>query len=110
MCRVERGISSYRTAAPVKKGHIVSVAVSREYRKAGIGTELIKHSMKGMAEYGAKEFFLEVRRTNEAAIKAYEKLGFDVKRVLKGYYRDGEDAYLMVKEYIPEDGDEAVDE
>ncbi|MFX1369271.1 MAG: ribosomal protein S18-alanine N-acetyltransferase [Promethearchaeota archaeon] len=110
MCRIERGISSYRTALPVKKGHIVSVAVARKHRRGGIGTELIVSAMKGMAEYGAKEFFLEVRKSNEAAIKAYENLGFDVRRVLKGYYRDGEDAYLMVKEHNPDGGDEPVDE
>ncbi|MFW9850771.1 MAG: hypothetical protein ACFFF4_16715, partial [Candidatus Thorarchaeota archaeon] len=46
--------------------------------------------------YGASEFFLEVRKTNEEAISIYEKLNFEIKRVLKGYYRDGEDAYLMV--------------
>jgi ribosomal-protein-alanine N-acetyltransferase len=110
MCRIERGISSYRTAMPVKKGHIVSVAVAKEHRRIGIGTELITSAMKGMAEYGAKEFFLEVRKSNEAAVKAYENLGFDVRRVLKGYYRDGEDAFLMVKEYVPDGGDETVDE
>jgi ribosomal-protein-alanine N-acetyltransferase len=53
--------------------------------------------MEGMMSYGASEFFLEVRKTNEEAIAVYEKLGYTVRRVLRGYYRDGEDAYLMVK-------------
>jgi ribosomal-protein-alanine N-acetyltransferase len=102
MCRIERGISSY-SRRPAKKGHIVSVAVDREYRNKGLGTELIKAGMRGMEEYGAKEFFLEVRKSNESAISVYENLEFEVKRVLKGYYRDGEDAYLMVKQIIEEE-------
>jgi len=99
MCRIERGISSFKRAFPVKKGHIVSVAVMHEYRHRGIGTDLIKLGMEGMVSYGAMEFFLEVRKSNVAAVTVYEKLGFEVGRVLKGYYRDGEDAYLMVRQW-----------
>lgn len=95
MCRIERGISSFGRL-PVKKGHIVSVAVLDEYRHHGIGTDLISKATEAMAEYGSSEFFLEVRKGNEAAVSVYETLGFSVRRVLRGYYRDGEDAYLMV--------------
>ncbi|MHA1909053.1 MAG: GNAT family N-acetyltransferase [Candidatus Thorarchaeota archaeon] len=95
MCRIERGISSFGRS-PVKKGHIVSVAVLTSHRHKGVGSRLVVAAMKGMKEYGASEYFLEVRKTNEEAIKLYEKLDFEIKRVLKGYYRDGEDAYLMV--------------
>ena len=102
MCRIERGISSY-SRRPTKKGHIVSVAVDSECRREGLGTELIKAGMEGMQEYGAKEFFLEVRKSNESAISVYENLEFEIKRVLKGYYRDGEDAYLMVKQVVEEE-------
>ena len=94
MCRIERGISSFGKM-PVKKGHIVSVAVLDSCRHKGMGTSLIKAGMEGVKEYGASEIFLEVRKTNEEAISVYEHLGYEIKRVLKGYYRDGEDAYLM---------------
>ncbi|MFW9967707.1 MAG: ribosomal protein S18-alanine N-acetyltransferase [Candidatus Thorarchaeota archaeon] len=102
MCRIERGISSFKRAYPVKKGHIVSVAVLHDYRYRGIGTKLIMRGMEGMVSYGAVEFFLEVRKSNSAAVIVYEKLGFEVGRVLKGYYRDGEDAYLMVRQKVDE--------
>ncbi len=96
MCRIERGISGFGRM-PVKKGHIVSVAVLETLRNKGIGKALVKAGMGGMISYGASEFFLEVRKTNEEAIAVYEKLGYSVRRVLRGYYRDGEDAYLMLK-------------
>ena len=95
MCRIERGISSFGRL-PVKKGHIVSVAVLTAERNKGIGRSIIKAGMDAMEEYGAVEFFLEVRKSNEAAVSVYEALGYEVRRVLRGYYRDGEDAYLMV--------------
>lgn len=96
MCRIERGMSTYGRS-PVKKGHIVSVAVANEQRHQGIGSDLVKAAMKAMIGYGAAECFLEVRKSNEAAVSIYENLTFEIKRVLKGYYRDGEDAYLMTK-------------
>lgn len=107
MCRIERGVSSYGRL-PVKKGHIVSVAVMPESRRQGVGSDLVKAAMDNMSIYGAAECFLEVRRSNEAAVSIYENLAFEIKRVLKGYYRDGEDAYLMTKKLEPQPGAEAV--
>jgi len=109
MCRIERGISSFGRA-PVKKGHIVSVAVKISHRHQGVGSKLVIEAMKGMKEYGASEYFLEVRKTNEDAIKIYEKLDFEIKRVLKGYYRDGEDAYLMVRDAGASEEEDSADE
>ena len=108
MCRIERGISGFGKL-PVKKGHIVSVAVLGTLREKGIGTALISAAMEGMSGYGASEIFLEVRKSNEAAVIVYEKLGYSVRRVLRGYYRDGEDAYLMVKK-IEDDKEGQLDE
>jgi ribosomal-protein-alanine N-acetyltransferase len=50
-----------------------------------------------MQFYKAKQCFLEVRVTNDAATSLYKKLGFDVTRTINGYYSDGEDAYVMTK-------------
>ena len=109
MCRIERGISSFGRK-PVKKGHIVSVAMIGSMRMKGYGTRIISKAVEEMIEYGASEFFLEVRKSNAAAIAVYEKLGFEAKRVLRGYYRDGEDAYLMVAEHSEEElSDEEID-
>ncbi len=99
MCRIERGISSFGHR-PVKKGHIVSVAVRKDMRRRGVGSALITAAMRAMNDYGASEYFLEVRRSNEDAISVYERLGFRMVRVLKAYYRDGEDAFLMVRQRI----------
>ena len=40
---------------------------------------------------------LEVRVSNEPAINLYKKRGFSTVCVKKGYYKDGEDAYYMMK-------------
>jgi len=96
MGRIERGLSNYGFRL-TKKGHIVSIAVLHEYRKIGVGFDLVSKSLKAMGDYGATEFVLEVRESNVPAITLYKKLGFENSKNLRGYYSDGEDAYLMSK-------------
>ena len=97
MIRVEVGLSNIGLPGVVKKGHVVSVAVLPEYRHKGIGGALVTKAMEGMLRYGAKQSYLEVRVTNGEAISLYKKLGLEVSRSIRGYYADGEDAYVMTK-------------
>jgi ribosomal-protein-alanine N-acetyltransferase len=98
MCRMEGGISNFGISW-VRKGHIVSVTVLPKYRRRGVATELINRAITAMAEcYDAKEVILEVRVSNIAAIAIYDKLKFSKIRIIKSYYRDGEDALLMAKQ------------
>ncbi len=95
MCRVETGLSNFGLGGLVKKGHVVSVAVMPQQRRKGIGEALMKNAMEGMRQYNAKQCYLEVRVTNDAAVKLYKKLGFEITRTVHGYYADGEDAHVM---------------
>ncbi|RLE82464.1 MAG: ribosomal-protein-alanine N-acetyltransferase [Thermoprotei archaeon] len=97
MCRIEWGLSYFKYM-PTKLGHVISLAVLPHARRKGLGTNLMLTSMKAMKEvYGAKEFYLEVRVSNLPAIRLYERLGFRVVRIIRGYYSDGEDAYVMAR-------------
>jgi len=94
MCRVEKHIHGLRI---VKKGHVISIAVEKEYRRRGIGEALMRRAeevLKNKVEY----MFLEVRVSNMPAISLYKKLGYKIIRRIPFYYSDGEDAYLMEKE------------
>ena len=96
MCRIERGLSKLRGIRPTKLCHVVSIAVREPYRRRGMASRLIQRSMKNSKEeYNASECFLEVRIGNEAALKLYEKLGFEKVKRNYGYYLDGEDAWVM---------------
>lgn len=96
MCRVEWGGSKIDTLRLRKLGHIVSIAILPEYRRKGIGRALMKEAINVLRDiYGCDEIYLEVRITNTQAINLYYSLGFKVMKVAKGYYIDGEDAYVM---------------
>jgi ribosomal-protein-alanine N-acetyltransferase len=97
MCRVEVGLSNLGLSGVIKKGHVVSVAVMPEHRRHGIGVALVSKALEAMRLYNAKQCYLEVRSSNEEAIRLYKKLGFEVTRTAHGYYADGEDAFVMTK-------------
>lgn len=97
MCRVETGFSETRSFRITRKGHVVSIAVLPEYRRRGIANALLTDALKSLSEYSIGECYLEVRISNKPAIQLYKNLGFSNSRQIVAYYRDGEDAYLMVK-------------
>jgi len=83
-------------------GHVISIAVLQEYRRRGIGSALMSEALKIFEEkYDVDSVYLEVRVSNQPAINMYEKFGFVKARIIRSYYRDGEDAYVMVKRLKP---------
>ncbi len=98
MCKLEFGFSNFRKLGFVKKGHVVSIALLQEHRGKNIGEALMMEGINGISTRKGDEIYLEVRTSNGPAISLYQKLGFQIKSVLKSDYRDGEDANLMALE------------
>jgi ribosomal protein S18 acetylase RimI-like enzyme len=60
------------------RGWIYSLAVDAEYRRQKLGTALIRHVEKALAEQGSPKINLQVLSSNAGAIEFYEKLGYHV--------------------------------
>ncbi|MCS7142842.1 MAG: ribosomal protein S18-alanine N-acetyltransferase [Aigarchaeota archaeon] len=98
MCRVERIFSKIERFRYRRAGHVISIAVLPEYRGRGVGRRLMEVALSVLKDrYKCDEVFLEVRVSNWQAIRLYENLGFVVSEVLKHYYLDGENAYVMAR-------------
>lgn|SRR5678815_2688343 len=75
---------------------INNLAVDPGRRRRGLGTLLLEHSLAHGVEEGCRMAYLEVRPSNDSAIRLYESHGFSIVRRRKGYYGDtGEDALVM---------------
>jgi ribosomal-protein-alanine N-acetyltransferase len=78
--------------------HILTLAVDGAHRRRGLGTLLLTQGRALAWKEGARTAFLEVRPSNSAARKLYEKLGFCVVGRRPRYYMEtGEDAIVMAK-------------
>jgi ribosomal-protein-alanine N-acetyltransferase len=78
------------------QGELGNVAVSKEWRRRGVGAQLVEAALERARARGVREVFLEVRRSNEAARRLYARLGFIEIGLRRGYYvRPVEDAIVM---------------
>jgi ribosomal-protein-alanine N-acetyltransferase len=79
---------------------IHNLAVHPSHRRHGIGRSLLQTVINEAKEQRLDRVTLEVRKSNEAAQRLYQSLGFAARGVRKGYYSDdGEDALIMVMEF-----------
>lgn len=82
--------------APCEDCELLRIAVDKDYRRKGIGSELIKTMIRMCAKNNGENIFLEVRQSNEAAIGLYEAMGFDEISRRRDYYKKPtEDAVIM---------------
>lgn len=72
---------------------LYSLCIDSVYRRQSIGEKLLSFSLKFL---GSSKYTLEVKTTNIAAIKLYEKYDFKIQKKLVNFYNDA-DGYLMVK-------------
>jgi ribosomal-protein-alanine N-acetyltransferase len=80
----------------VDEAHIATIAVHPDFRRQGLGEQILLSAIKAVHQEGARRVFLEVRVGNVAAQALYKKYGFVIAGVRPRYYRDNdEDALLM---------------
>ncbi len=83
--------------------HVMNLAVRDSYRRRGVATRLMARLFEITSGDGRRGYTLEVRVSNEAAIKLYEALGFRARGIRRGYYTDNrEDALIMWRDPVRE--------
>jgi len=76
--------------------HLLNFAVAEEYRRSGIGTQMVEKLIAKMASHRRNKITLAVRERNLGAQLFFRNLDFRASRVMRNYYEDsGEDAFLM---------------
>lgn len=75
-------------------GWIATLGVLPQYRRQGIASALLAACETGM---GLPSVRLNVRRSNEAALRLYREHGYHLIDVWVGYYFDHEDALVLEK-------------
>jgi ribosomal-protein-alanine N-acetyltransferase len=83
------------------EAHVTTIGVRRDLQHHGYGRILFAGLVQASYDMGAKWITLEVRTTNDNAMKMYEGFAFKVIGRRKGYYTDnGEDAIVMWSDSI----------
>ena len=84
------------------EAHLLNIALSDAVRGRGYGRYLLEYLADVAREAGAESMYLEVRPSNTAALKLYERMGFKLIGRRRGYYRaraGTEDAVVLVRRF-----------
>ena len=82
--------------------HVMNIAVHPEQRSRGVASALLERLFETTGNDARRGYTLEVRVSNEGAIRLYERYGFKKRGVRRGYYTDNrEDALIMWRDPEP---------
>ena len=82
--------------------HVMNVAVSPDQRRRRIAANLLDRLFELTAGEDRRGYTLEVRVSNDVAIRLYEQAGFRARGIRRGYYTDNrEDALIMWRDPEP---------
>lgn len=86
-----------------RKLHLLNFAVDYDFRRAKVGSQMIRKLYGKLGAQRRTHITLEVRETNVEAQCFFKSLGFKAVQVLPDYYDEtDEDAYVMRAEWNPE--------
>jgi len=77
------------------QGHIISIAVDKNYRRAKAGTQLLVKAISILSLLNLDTIYLEVNENNEGAVEFYKTFNFKIDRAVPGYYENGDGALVM---------------
>lgn len=80
------------------EAEILNFVVDETYQRQGIGQLLFNQVESDIQDL--QKMTLEVRESNTKAINFYKKNGFKQISIRKHYYKNGEDAKVLIKEYL----------
>jgi ribosomal-protein-alanine N-acetyltransferase len=82
--------------------HVMNLAVAVGHRRKRIAATLLERLFEETSGDGRRGYTLEVRVSNDVAIKLYEQAGFRARGIRRGYYTDNrEDALIMWRDPAP---------
>jgi ribosomal-protein-alanine N-acetyltransferase len=87
------GIMAYRD----ELAHLLLFSVRPEYRRRGVGSELLRWLEEVAVNAGVQRIVVECRRDNAGARNFYAETGYHELAISKGYYRGVEDAVQLEK-------------
>lgn len=89
------GIMSYRKL----KANLNLLAVHPEFRRLGVGKEILLTLEDKGLDLGQENFYVQVRETNQDAQRFYQRFGYEMIDRNQHYYKNRESAVILYKYY-----------
>lgn len=82
----------------MEEAHLLNLAVASDWQRRGVGGQFLQHVIDGARRQRLEMLYLEVRPSNTAARRMYERFGFCQLGLRRGYYpavTGREDAWFL---------------
>jgi ribosomal protein S18 acetylase RimI-like enzyme len=89
------GFALYQLSPLEELAHLLKIVVHPSKRGSRESTQFWQEQVSALKSLGMKTIYLEVAVENERAQRFYRKMGAQLLRRAKGFYRDGSDALTM---------------
>lgn len=89
------GFALYQLSPLEELAHLLKIVVHPSIRGSGESSKFWQAQVSALKSLGFKTIYLEVALENERAQRFYRKMGAQLLRRVKGFYRDGSDALTM---------------
>lgn len=91
-------IAGFLVAHGGATGHIITIDVVHSFRRAGVGSQLLRAAEDRLRENGSRAVGLETAVDNLPALSFYKRLGYQVIKTWPRYYSTGVDALVLKKQ------------
>jgi [ribosomal protein S18]-alanine N-acetyltransferase len=81
-------------------GHIITIDVLKEFRRSGLGSQLMAAAEERMRAAGCTAVILETAVDNATALAFYRRHQYFLVKTLPRYYATGVDAFVLKKDLL----------
>lgn len=82
------------------EAELLNIAVSKEWRHKKIAEKMLQSFIESCLEEQVASIFLEVRKSNTAAVSLYQKMNFKLVNIRKNYYTQPQEDGLMMQRVL----------
>ncbi len=81
-------------------GHIITIDVASETRRAGVGSKLLAAAEERLRDAQCRAVYLETAVDNSTALAFYKRQGYYLIKTVPRYYSNGVDALVLEKDLL----------
>jgi ribosomal-protein-alanine N-acetyltransferase len=100
----EKGSSAvgFIVAQAGRAGHIITIDVLHEFRRSGLGSQLMEAAEQRLRSEGCQSVILETAVDNASALAFYKRHQYFLVKTIPQYYATGVDALVLKKDLLTE--------
>lgn len=97
---VDATVIGFIVAESGRVGHIITIDVLQEFRRSGLGSQLMATAEERLRTEGCRSVILETAVDNAAALAFYKRHKYFLAKTMPRYYATGVDAFVLKKDLL----------